>query len=366
MAQTLNQILGYLTFGTAIQEIKSGIPNPFPATFFSTTKDVVGDAARYIRLFGQRSTAKLGQYGAPARTRAMKSIGSKDQKLMAFFEEQPIDPLTMQAIHNYENYDHQEKGIEVVAQQTREFVQVSQNTRIAAVGYIVYVNGKLYFDNDGNLQPSLNGAGAITVETVDMGVNANNQNQLNGLVASSWDNNATDIPGFLRALKQFAAKANGYEPSEAGYGINIPTYMNQNNFVQDYLVRNDVRNSEVLSNGEIPQGLFGFNWTKTYMAFYEDATGTNDTIMNADGVTFTPPVSNQWYELFEGSMLVPTSINLSNDAEEALRNQCKVVYGQFGYGRLVHNPIGLSTFRGDTFMPTLKNPDVVYQAVVRF
>lgn len=360
MASTLQQILGYVTLTKAIQEIKSGIPDPFPKEFETVTQEVLGQSARYVRMFGQRRTARLSQYGASARNRELINLGTKDVILMHFFEEQRINPLVWQQLHNYEDYNVQRMGLQELARQTKEFVQLFQNTRTAAKA-LMLANGKMWWDADGNLLPTSSGA----VETVDMGIPANNQNQLNGLLTNSFDSNGTDIPSFFRRLIQASARISGYKPKYAFYGINIPTYFNQNDFVQDWAVRNPTMNSEYLANGEIPQGLFGLIWIPVYTTFWEDQNGVNQNIFPADQITFTPEITSDWYSMFEGSYVVPTTIDINPTAEGALAS-ARQVFGQFGYGKMIDNPPGLSSFYGDTNLPTITNPNVAFQATIKF
>ena len=352
--------MGYTALTGLIQATTSGIPNPLPEKFMSTTRDVIGDAGRYTRVTGQRRTARLGKYGASALRRELKDVGSVDVKLMHTFEEQPIPPLVMQALRNYENYEVQKMGMQEVARQVKEFTQLFVNLRIATIMQVL-ANGILYFDGSGNLLPSSSGA----VETISFQMNANNQNQLNGIIAASWATASTNIPLHLRNLKKRAAQLTGYELKYAFYGVNLPTYFTTNDYVLDYLSRNPTWSNKYLESehGEIPDGLFGLTWIPVYNSFFEDSTGTNQEIVGVDKVIFTPDVSSDWWEVMQGSYLVPTSINITTDAGAAM-NSLKQVYGMFGYGLAGHNPVTVNTFYGDTFLPVIRNPDVVFQADV--
>lgn len=123
---------------------------------------------------------------------------------------------------------------------------------------------------------------------------------------------------------------------------------------------------EYLASGIIPQGLFGYTWIPAYNAFYEDADGTNQRLWDTDRVAFTPDVEDgDWWAMMEGSFHVPTTIDVQSSAEQTMNN-LKMVYGQFGYSLVVHDPVCVNQYYGDTFIPLLKNPNVLYSADVAF
>lgn len=353
----LEQILGYVPLLEAIETVKKGIPDPLPPGFSSTTGRVLGNTARYVVCTGTRQTARLSQYGAPAVKRAQRNIGSQDVVLMHSFEEITFNPIVLQQLRNYENYDVQQMGKEEVARQIGNFTELFVNLRRAATMLMLH-NGSLWFDGNGNLLPTSSGA----VETLTANRSANNEAQLNGLITAPWNLNSTDIPKDLRSLKLRSAEDTGFQLKYALYGKNIPSYMTQNDYVIDYLSRNNTWNNKWNESAEIPDGLFGFTWVPMYTSFFDDSTETHQTIWNDDTVVFCPEVDKRWWEVIEGSYPVPTTINVQTDAEAAL-NSLKEVYGMFGYSTVQTNPVSIATFMGDTFFPALKNPTVTYKAV---
>ena len=80
---------------------------------------------------------------------------------------------------------------------------------------------------------------------------------------------------------------------------------------------------------------------------------------------FTPEYDPSWFEMFEGSFLVPNSVMpvMGGDADAAVRNVTEM-FGMFGYGQMTLNPVTVEQFFGDTFFPALKLPATVYQADV--
>ncbi len=358
---SLQELLGYVSLTGTIEQVRDGIPNPLPPKLFQQTGKTIGDTGRYTVTFGQRQTARLSQYGAPAVRRAMKNMSIKDVKLLHSIEEQAVDPIALQQLRQFDNYDVQRMGMQVVKKQLKYFTQAFMNLRIATTG-LVLANGTLWFDASGNLLPSSSGS----VETVSFQMAANNQNQLNGIIATRWDNVTADIPAQLRALKLQAMETTGYPLKLAFYGKNIPSQLSQNDFVHDFLSReNKTMDKEYLDTGEIPQGLFGFEWIPVYDMFWEDSTNTNQVIFGNNAITFTPEITEEWWGFLEGSYLVPTTINIVSDAVAAL-DSLKQIYGMAGYGQVTLSPVGVKTTYLDTFIPVLTNPDAVFQGVTVF
>lgn len=349
-----------MTLTGSIKATTSGIPQPLPEGFFKATRKVVGNKGRYTRVTGERRTAPISKYGAPARRLGLRDIGEVDVKLIHTFDEQALDPLVMKQLRSKDAFTL-DMGLDEVKRQITEFATRFNNLRIATTLQVLK-NGVLYYDAEGNLLPSSSGA----IETHSFQMSANNQNQLNGIISASWALSNTNIPLQLRLLRKRATRLTGYPVRLAIYGENIPTYLTQNDYVIDYLARSPVKRDQFLETAEIPDGLFGFTWIPAYEAFYEDDSGTNQDLWGADTIVFTPNVEESgadWWEVLEGSFEVPTTVNVMSDAEQAMRS-LSTVYGQFGYGVVTHNPPTVVGYYGDTFIPCLKNPDVIFQSDV--
>lgn len=356
MPATIAEVLGYVSLLEQIENIKRGIPDNFPPAFNTLTEPVLGNTARFIQTPGTRQTSRLSHYGAAAHKRGNFDIGKRDVVLIHSFEELTFDPLVLQQLMQYNNYDVQQMGMQEVARQVANFTELFVNLR-KVVKQQVLVNGNVYFDGAGNLLPTSSGA----VITVAFNRSANNENQLNGIIAARWNLNTTDIPAQLRNLKIQAAKSTGYELKYAFYGKNIPSYFTTNDYVLDYLARNPVMQAKYLESADIPDGLFGFTWVPVYTSFFEDSGNTNREVFDGDAVVFTPEPDKRWWAMAEGSYPIPTNINIISNAEEAVRS-LKQVYGIAGYSQMMTNPVTIGTFMLDTFLPLMKNPDVTFSA----
>ena len=118
-----------------------------------------------------------------------------------------------------------------------------------------------------------------------------------------------------------------------------------------------------LQDNTIPDGLFGYTWVPVWKASFMKDDGTKTSLWPANGVTFLPSEADAaaYWSMFEGSNLVPNTIDIQTDAMSAL-GSAQIVYGAYGYSQLSHKPIALSNVMGDTFLPAIKVPEAVYIA----
>lgn len=362
---SLQKIFGFATLSKAIYLTTQGIPNVLPESFSRSKTKCVGDKVRWRQFTGERRVAKKVRYGAKSVKAELRDVGERAAKAIHFNEEIELDPLVFKQIQSPNSYEH-DTGMFEVERQVESFGVKFGNTRFASTT-LVFRNGVLNFDRDGNL---LNTAqtvkGGSVAEVINFGMNPLNQNQLDGIISSPWSLPTTDIVLQLRRLKKRARRLTGLPLKIALYGENVPSYFFNNASVQQYLARHpQIRDKYVegLTAGEIPDGLFNFIWIPAYEAFFEDANQTNLDIWDPDAVTFCPEVNENWYDVIEGSMEVPTTINIQSDAVSAMRSS-KTVHGMGGYGLVIHNPVTVESHYFDTFLPTLKNPDAVFQADV--
>lgn len=375
---SIQKLLGFATITKSILLTTQGIPKVMPEGFYTSHDKCVRDAARWRRYTGQRRTAKKVRYGAPSVRAELKEVGEGTAKCIHFFENMEMDPLVFNALQQPNSYEHDAVMYEV-NRQLEAFAMKFDNTRNAAVT-IALKGGALNFDSDGNLLPTSetvvgttvtlpSGGTAVVAEVINFQMNPNNQDQLNGIITSSWASPSTDIVLHIRKLKKRARRLTGYPLKICLYGENLPSYFYRNESLQQYLARHQNIRQEFLEGleaGEMPQGLFGFQWIPAYEAFFEDQNGVNQDIWdNPDLCVFTPNVNTDWWDVLEGSFSVPTTINIVSDGMAAARS-LKIVHGMGGYGCVIHDPPQVQGRYFDTFLPVLKNPDVVFQPIVAF
>ncbi len=366
MGRALSDIIGYMPLTESLRTVASGIPNPFPSEFFTVKprNRIVGDRARYIKVKGSRKTAKFIKYGSPALRRPLEDLADAKLRMLHSVEEFQIDPLVMQQLQAFESYT-QDEGMEWLEYQIKEAAVRHTNSRVIAVASTLRF-GQIYIDVDGNILPS-SGSAELTV---DFEVPATHQNQVNGNITGSWVNANHDLLGDLRNLQQFALQETGMLFDTALYGVNIPGYIQRNNFSVEYLARNPSANDTITQTGQIPSGFGGIkNWIPVYTSFWESDDGTVNEIWNDDLLVLIPSLSQpdkmNWWDMFEGSYLVPKSLDIQATAQGA-HNIFDTVFGLFSYAVPSHNPPGWTFYEGDTFLPALRNGKAIVQATVAF
>lgn len=366
MAYSLEQIFGWMPLTESLRATSSGVPNPFPAELFNVKPQnrILGDRGKYIRISGERRTAPLAKYGAPARRHSFRDVGEQDVRMMHSAFSFPISMVMLAKLRAFEQYT-QDEGMDFIRYQIDAAAKLHMNTRIITAASVLRY-GAIYWDNEGNLLPSSSGA----YETYSFNVPATHQNQCNGNVPSSWALANTDIPGSIRNLRQYAAEETGLPLDTCLYGKEVPTFMSQNNYVQSYLSRNAIMNERFTTSGEIPDGLFGIKrWIPVYTTFFEDQNGNNQLIWDDSLCVFMPDLSQpdkmDWWAMFEGSYPCPRSLEVQRDAIAALNN-FEIVYGMGAYTAVDLRPPSLEVTHFDTWLPGLRNEKAIFQAEVAF
>lgn len=353
MAKTIQQILHARSLSGVIQAVKPGIPRILPAGFYAPTKNVRGNAAEYTRVVGRRDLAMAVQYGSPSKELTQKGVGRVPVKLWHTFLNMKHDVEVLDMLRAYDNPEVQEMGIQELVRQSGDFATVFENTRDSLMHSALFT-GYLYFDSDGNLLPTSSGA----MVTVDFGVPASHRNQLDilgagAIIAASWATAGTDIVAHINGIKSALTQKSGYVPTYAFYGKNIPAYFARNTGI-GALLQTDRQLAEGLgSNGTFTLG--GITWVNAQDAFFVDQAGAIKTWVGADGVIFSPMPSAEWWELLNGSYVVPTGKNIGGNALDMLADLQRT-QGRFSYAELTIDPPGIKHYAGDTFLPTLKAP----------
>src|SRR5262245_54267018 len=127
---TIEQLIGLPALMGLMQETTTGVPDPLPDAFNQPKRQVIGNSARSFIGYGQRKTARLTKYGAPSIQTGLEQLGVKDFILISSSEVQPIDPLTFQRLHQFDNYNMQKMGAGEVARQVGMFKAKFDNSRI--------------------------------------------------------------------------------------------------------------------------------------------------------------------------------------------------------------------------------------------
>ena len=365
MSQTIQQVIGGVNLTGVIQATTTGIPDVLPDAFYADRQPVNGDTGEYTRVTGTRRTARIAAYGSASQVRELKDIGKIPVKLIHTVESIYHKPATLTNLFAYDQLEIQRLGIMEITRQTREFRMLFDNLRVAAAECALFA-GTINYDGQGNLLPSPAGA----VVSVNYGVPSGNQGQLNvdgtgNIIAVKWSTNTAPIVTQVNKLKKAARRLSGYPIKLAFYGENVPDYIFSNTAYRDFLKLN-IKGNEAANAGEIADGWCGLTWIPAYEAFFEDQNGVNQNLVNPDMVTFTPAPSLDWWEWLEGTYPVPTTIGtISNDAAQAMPSVA-VATGMFSYGQIMTDPTTVKQVAGDTFLPVVKVPAAIFQAIVHF
>jgi len=359
MAKTLQQILGTSTLVGVIQSVKGGVPTDIlPPEFMRVGRTIEGNTGTYDKVEGNRKTARLAHYGSKAKKRSLKGVSEVPITLMHTFESMDHRPDTLMQLRDIGNESRQKLGQNEIARQTKDFKDLFLNLRVTSA-VSALTAGAIYFDSDGNLLPSSGGA----TYTIDFDVPAVNQNQIDGIVTASWNTAGTDIVKQVKAIKLKARQTSGYPLKHAFVGSDILGYFLKNTTLKELINRNAGFQASAAA-GTIPDGFLGFMWHDLDEFFFEDNDSTNQTLMGTSDVIFTPEVSPEWWELVQGTFPVPTKLGgVGGEAADMIADITEVA-GMFSYAVIGHNPVGIEQFAGDTFLPTLKVPSAIFQAVV--
>ena len=150
-SESIQDILGWQTLTGLIQANVSTLPKVLPQKFYTGDKGKVeGNSGRYTQTRSNRTTARLTEYGAPATFVDQIQIAKRDVRLMHTCNAIHFDPLQLQNLRNYTNYDLMQRGKEEVVRQVKEFKTHFENLRnIAALRALA--QGHFWWDSNGNL-----------------------------------------------------------------------------------------------------------------------------------------------------------------------------------------------------------------------
>ena len=352
---SLLDILAWRNISTAVQKVETGITDRLLPAFKSQTEDVLGDFTTYITFYGQRAVAKRVAYGSPSRARSQRPMGEESVRLLHFAEHIQIEQELLLRLRQTGDLLAQQKAQEIIARAGADFRQVFDNTRLAVITFLL-ATGKCYFDSNDNVLPT--SSGADSTKTIDLSIHANNLNQLNGIIDVTWSNAAAAIIQHIENIRVQMRKNTGRALKYAFYGKDVANYMFQNNTLKAYWQYNATMYDAFKANpARVPNGFADIEWVYMGDTFYDDASGTTQTIWPSDAVVFTPEIDRNFYTLYEGSILVPKSYGIAGDVVSSMSN-FDIAYGMTGYALPQIEPPGAKAVYVDTFMPAFKTARV--------
>lgn len=198
-------------------------------------------------------------------------------------------------------------------------------------------------------------------ETIDFQIGANNKNQLNGIIGTSWATPSTDIPGDVMQV-------NRQSNTNCGLGIE---HMVINSATYQYLVNNDkikaqagTSNTPFETYNRTGEGQFSVTframpWVQIHIIDYTleiwDGSAFTDTALIADDqATMFPTPSSRWVQYLNGGEVVTEGPN----GTRAFRT------GHYAYGYPSWDPSGWNLCHVHNGFPALYIPAAIFNADV--
>ena len=354
---SLGDILSITKQVGIVQETLSGLPvDGMPSALLNTfNDDFEGNKGSYMRVLGARDTAKFKEYGAKGHTANPEDVSEEQITLLSSGEEKAFNAMDIVLLKGGDPGNI--ARLETKMDNEREnFIARFTYLRISAVCSVI-ATGKVSYDSDYNLLPTDSGA----FNTIDFGIPATNQGDIDGIISASWATATTDIPAQVQLIKRKSVTDTGFQLTTALYGANILTYLAKNENVSAQWAGQNSNMSDEILRGNIPQGMLGIrDWMYFGDAYYIDSAGVKQFWIDDDAIIFIPDVTSAWYEIGQGTTPVASTWDMQNGITEAL-NSISILRGMYGYA-YVDQEMRIKWAHGDCFCPILKNADVVYIA----
>lgn len=355
----IQDIFSFRNISTAIESVKTGIPDRLPSVFNTITEKVFGNETTYHKFFGQRKLVQRTEYGAPSKGYSQNPVTQQPVILTSFNAHVTVEQELLLRLRNVNDLMAQQKAMDFIERKARELKTRFENNRIAHKIQMLR-KGAYWYDSSGNLLQSSSGA----VATVDFGVPAGNQGQVSSCISATWATTSTNIYGDIIALDKKAIQATGRPLKHFFYGNAIPTYIYKNDSFKHYFQFNP-QYFQAFANkpGYIPDGFMGKTWHHMGDVFFENESGTVVQGWDDDILAMTPEIDSDVYTMFEGSKIVPTGMGVQTGETVNLGNT-ELVHGIHGYSVMTVDPIQVKLIIGDEGMPVWKNAADLYIADV--
>ena len=355
---SIQELFSYTYLTEMVQRIKPGLPKLLPEELFTVKKQVVGDRVSIPKGVGARDTPRAVPYMSPAVAAKKYDLSLQSTVCMSFNEVMEFGRELVTVYRQWASYGVQDhRAMDLLVYQTENFKKKFDNGRIATVFSLLALDGKVYFDENGNLLPSSSGAAL----TFDSQVPAGNSGTMGGIF-STW-NTGADIPSQVLNFKAYALRQTNFPITHAFYGQGVSGRLANNTSFQYYMARNPQYNQFYKETGQIADGVLGLKWIPVQDAYFVDKNGSAQTLFRTDYITFTPDLGDT-YMLIEGSTPIPNDVNqMGTDVESILRGT-KEVYGMGSYATAVANPLQLLQYMFDCYAPVITVPESWYWANV--
>ena len=368
MPASLEAYLAMDVIQEQLDVIVPGLPRPLPEGYY---KAVDRDGQRWGAdlTVGNRQLAPTVPQEAPAPAMPKQAADQRYWGMMTPKFHDFYTPSKLMQLRKLGATQQDKLAKSYVARTIADNLQRLQNTRTAAVHRVLCGSGILYFDVDGNLLADATGA-VVTIDQSPPTTNTTCGKDMAGsnIIGTAWNNVAAPIPGDLAKIQQVAVQRTGHRLTTAVYGNNIPYLLLANTAVKGLFPGTFQNIASAFAMGGIPAGFLGIaNWVKGNEAFWFDASGyyggqkpTTDPFAAAlhqevadNALVLLPDAGSGFYELAQGQTVIPITNDIIGANEDIIEEGFVTAQGQYGYGFVSKDPVGVKVIFGDTFLPAL-------------
>lgn len=338
------------------------VGTPMLDNFFTDTTSTVADEVNLYVLTRSNQPNPANTRGSMPTRQVGPGASKKQYSLFHSFNEVTMDANSLRFLRSNDPAI-QSIGREWVAATVEEAGRRQKLLREVIIGQIM-TYGRVNLDINFNpVIPTVHATtgvitdNASTTVSADFQVADTHRGNCNSLVSGAWDTVTTDIFSELEAIRDAAIKA-GAEPPNTVYihKQRMPKILNNTKF-QAWATLNSTTANQVLATGQI-NNFYGWNF-RTLEGYWTDVSGTQRPIIPLRNAIIVPP-NGAWKRCKEGTQDVPTSLEIVNDLDAALKTLVPVV-GMFSFAQVKVSPlVQCSLFMGDNFGLGFANPNAVW------
>lgn len=368
---SFEQLLDFRELTASFRATQSITDYEMTKAFYTSPRDVLSDSVEMIFYPAINTPAPVNSRGTSARILNPQGGTKRLATIFHAFNKMPLPADALRALREPESFMAQEKGKQVVEMAMEEFVTRHALLTEAVISTII-THGRVNFDSNGGvLRPTINPDGSLsdasgTMISADFDVDDSHRKELNNgtdqIITNLWSNSDADIAQQLELLRYRCRASNIAQPTEIYLNpVQAKRHLRLNNEFR-FWAQQHGNNPDKMLMGDVIENLWGFNW-HFIGGTYQTAAGTTVDLIPQTMAVICPPPSQPWLRSFRGSELVPTSIDTAPDWQAAL-NSLNLVYGQFAYAKIEHDPVQIVMYIGDNWGISFADPNAIWMPTV--
>jgi len=289
-------------------------------------RNIQGDTAKWDQLDPKREVGQFVPHGAPSHRVALEPIKQQIARCLKFYENKALsgDFLNILREPGTEQFNAR-------AEITREQESLARR------------NARL---KEWAISQALRGTLTVAQDDVRVSVDYSFDSDHEASVSATWATTTTDIPSDINTWKRLIAQDSGYTPGIVLTSSKTREYLLSNDNVKDLMGEGTVKEQMGLE-GDIGR-FMGLTWI-FYDAGYKTTAGTFTRYLPDDDL-FIVPVKDEIAEVCEmqvGTVPVP-----SMEGKDVT-----MVQGQASYADVVKDPVGLTIWLCENWLPCILVPD---------